>query len=79
MVEGFGMSHTIRCPVCDGSGAVEAWFGTGCLPENLKGLKEKQCPVCLGTGIQTILDPGDWTPSNNPNPHWGIYEWGKGE
>ena len=50
------MSHTIRCPVCDGSGAVEAWFGTGCLPENLKGLKEKQCPACFGTGIQIIFD-----------------------
>ena len=56
------MSHTIRCPVCDGSGAVEAWFGTGCLPENMKGLKEKQCPACYGDGTQTVLDPGDWEP-----------------
>ncbi len=46
----------IRCPVCNGCGAVEAWFGTGFLPESMKGLKEKQCPACLGTGIQIIFD-----------------------
>lgn len=47
----------IRCPVCDGCGAVEAWFGTKTLPENLQGMKEKQCPACLGTGIQYTHDP----------------------
>lgn len=47
----------IRCPVCNGCGAVEAWFGTGFLPESMKGLKEKQCPACLGTGIQIVTDP----------------------
>ena len=46
----------IRCPVCNGCGAVEAWFGTGCLPETMQGLKEKQCPACLGIGIQIIHD-----------------------
>lgn len=63
------MSHTIRCPVCNGCGAVEEWFGTGKLPYDEIGWtgekQSKQCPACLGSGIQTISDPGDWgTPQN---------------
>ena len=57
----------MRCPVCNGCGAVEAWFGTGCLPETMQGLKEKQCPACLGTGIQIIFDV-----SLSPPPSRGV-------
>ncbi len=63
--------HTIRCPVCNGCGAVEVGFGTGKLPDDeigWAGEKEsKQCPACLGTGMQTVLDPGDWTPQKEPH------------
>jgi hypothetical protein len=59
----------IRCPVCNGCGAVEEWFGTGKLPYDEIGWtwekQSKQCPACLGTGIQIIFDISLPTPPEN--------------
>ena len=62
----------IRCPVCNGCGAVEAWFGSGIKPENLQNLKEKECPACHGTGIQTIFDYS-LLPAPPEKEKWAVY------
>lgn len=62
----------IRCPVCNGCGAVEVWFGTGKLPYDEIGWtgepRSKQCPACLGTGIQIIFDIS--LPHPPPEDEW---------
>ncbi len=64
----------VRCPVCNGGGAVEPWFGQGCVlvPGQTIAAAEsaKKCPACDGTGMQTVTINFDWGtsfPSSEPN------------
>jgi DnaJ-class molecular chaperone len=64
----------VRCPVCNGGGAVEPWFGQGyaLVPGQTIVASEssKKCPACDGNGMQTVTINYDWgTPDPCSDPH----------
>lgn len=50
-----------RCPICNGTGAVEPAFGSGWAPlpgqSYTSAVSSKVCPGCDGSGMQEVADP----------------------